>query len=147
MNLYDSHLIYNAIGIGYDARTIVYESDFIYNRVGLGYNADTLIYDSGFTYDNNYFSYGGANFAMAIAGTTIASELNRLANRGEYPLSSGYLSLTRAANVWAGTTNLPFMAALNFKNGTVGMGLGALLNSIAGTVGKSITDALRSVGQ
>jgi len=48
---------------------------------------------------------------------------SRLGIQGElkalYP-SAGTLDLQRAANAWAGTTNLDLLAALNAKAGTVG---------------------------
>ena len=80
------------------------------------------------------------------AGSTFTSELNRLANGGaSYPANSAYLPPTKAANVWAGTTGLSLVAALNYKNGTTGLGLLHVCNALAGTTLKSETDALRSM--
>ena len=80
------------------------------------------------------------------AGSTFTSELNRLANGGaSYPANSAYLTYEKAANVWAGTTGLPLVAALNHKNGSVGFALSHVCNALAGTTDKSETDALRSM--
>ena len=81
-----------------------------------------------------------------VAGTTFTSELNRLANGGvSYPANSAYRTATQAANVWAGTTGLPLLRALNVKNATAGFGLMHVCNALAGTTNKSSTDALRIV--
>ena len=53
--------------------------------------------------------------ATGTAGSSFASELNRLANGGTYPAISAYLAPTQAANVYAGTTGLALIAALNKK--------------------------------
>lgn len=80
-----------------------------------------------------------------VAGTTFTSELNRLANGGaSYPANGSYFTATMAANVWAGTTGLPLLRALNVKNGSVGVAMNAVCNTLAGTTLKSATDALRS---
>lgn len=78
------------------------------------------------------------------AGSTFASELNRLANGGTYPLLGNYLGIDHAANVWAGTTALSLVAALNARAGTVALELSHVCNVLAGTTALSETDALRS---
>lgn len=150
MILYDSPVTYDAPGFRYNAVTIIYNSELAYNFVGLGYDTDNLIYDSGFTYDSPYFVYGGVNFDEPRVGTTFATELNRLANMGEYPPISAYLTPTHAANVWAGTVGLTLIAALNHihddtKPLSQWLALRGVLNSIAGTTDLSETDALRSI--
>lgn len=149
MNLYDSPLEYNA-PVGYSVLTIVYDSNLTYDVAGLGYDTVTLAYESGFTYDSSYFVYGGANFDVPMASTTFTTELNRLANRANYPQIADYLTPTHAANVWAGTTGLTLIAALNHihndtKPKTEWLALREVLNSIAGTTDLSETDALRSI--
>lgn len=147
---YDSSITYNADGQRYDARSIIYETSLAYNHVGLGYNTLTVIYDSDFTYNSPYIVYGGARFDTPEPGTTFATELNRLANLGNYPAIADYLTPTHAANVWAGTVGLPLVAALNYvhdRNKSLSgfLPLRAVLNAIAGTTNLSETDALRSI--
>ena len=55
--------------------------------------------------------------AVGVAGSTLTAELNRLANGGTYPAITAYLDDQGAANVWAGTSGLGLVAALNKKNG------------------------------
>lgn len=85
-----------------------------------------------------------------VAGSTFASELNRLANAGTYPTLNNYLSPEKAANVYAGTTNLPLIEALNKKvdanrQPSAYKALNAVCNEIAGTTNLSATTALRSI--
>jgi hypothetical protein len=88
--------------------------------------------------------------ATGTAGSTFTSELNRLANGGTYPALSAYVAPTKAANVYAGTTNLALVAALNKRADANRQpnnykALGGICNELAGTTGLSPTDALRSI--
>jgi hypothetical protein len=88
--------------------------------------------------------------ATGTAGSSFASELNRLANGGTYPAISAYLAPTAAANDYAGTTNLALIAALNKaadanRQPDDYKALGGICNELAGTTGLSPTDALRSI--
>ena len=85
--------------------------------------------------------------ATGVAGSTLAGELNRLAgitNILEFQDEQG------AANVWAGTTGLALLGALNEK-AEAGRspkdfkGLNAVCNEIAGTTGLEAIPALRSI--
>lgn len=80
-------------------------------------------------------------------GSTLVDELNRLAGITdilEYQDEQG------AANVWAGTTGLALLGALNEK-AEAGRtpdnykGLNAVCNEIAGTTGLEAIPALRSI--
>jgi len=51
--------------------------------------------------------------ATGVAGSTLADELNRLANAGTYPTPDAYQSEQGAANNYAETTGLGIIAALN----------------------------------
>jgi len=88
--------------------------------------------------------------ATGVAGSTLTSEMNRLANGGTYPAITAYLALVGAANAWAGTSGLGLLGALNIKaDGSRQpddyLGLNAVCNEIAGTSGLSAVDALRSI--
>jgi hypothetical protein len=88
--------------------------------------------------------------ATGVAGSTLTSELNRLANGGSYPLLTAYLAPVGAANAWAGTDGKALMGALNYKADSDRqpdeyLGLNAVCNEIAGTTGLSAVDALRSI--
>ena len=102
------------------------------------------LYNAAITYNQVGFVYGDY-LHVPVAGTTFTTELNRLANLGIYPSYSTYKPPRTAANIWAGTTLLPLVAALNRKNNTVGVGLARVCNALAGTVGLSETDALRTI--
>lgn len=84
-----------------------------------------------------------------IAGSTLCSELNRLANGGTYPALTAYLDEQGAANKWAGTTGLATVGALNVKAGktdkTQYQDLVGICNTLASTTGKSAVDALRGI--
>jgi hypothetical protein len=81
----------------------------------------------------------------AVANTTFVSELNRLANGGAtYPSLPAFLTAKLAANVWAGTSNLELLAALNAKAGTTGLGLAQVCNVLGGTTNRTAIDALRA---
>ena len=88
--------------------------------------------------------------ATGTAGSSFTSELNRLANGGTYPAISAYLAPTQAANVYAGTTGLALIAALNKKADANRQpvdykAMGGICNELAGTTNLSPTDALRSI--
>ena len=85
-----------------------------------------------------------------IAGSTLCSELNRLANGGTYPVMTAYLDEQGAANKWAGTSGKGIIAALNYKASAVRQpsafkDLNGICNELAGTTGKSAVDALRTI--
>jgi hypothetical protein len=88
--------------------------------------------------------------AIGVAGSTLTSEMNRLANGGTYPAMTAYKALIGAANAWAGTSGLGLIGALNYKASSSRQpnnykGLNAVCNEIAGTDGLSAVDALRSI--
>ena len=77
------------------------------------------------------------------AGSSLTAELNRLAS------TTGKAD-QGAANVYAGTSGLGIVAALNIKASAVRQpsaykGLNAVCNELAGTTGKSASDALRTI--
>ena len=77
------------------------------------------------------------------AGSSLTAELNRLA-------STTGKAAQGAANVYAGTSGLGLIAALNLKASGVRQpsaykGLNAICNELAGTTGKSASNALRSI--
>ena len=77
------------------------------------------------------------------AGSNLTAELNRLA-------STTGKAAQGAANVYAGTSGLGLIAALNIKASGVRQpsaykGLNAICNELAGTTGKSASDALRTI--
>lgn len=84
------------------------------------------------------------------AGSSFTSELNRLANGGTYPALQNYMAPVKAANVYAGTTGLALIAALNKRADANRQpvnykALGGICNELAGTTNLSPTDALRSI--
>ena len=84
------------------------------------------------------------------AGSTLCSELNRLANGGTYPLMTAYLDEQGAANKWAGTSGKAIIGALNYKASAARQpsafkDLNGICNELAGTTGKSAVDALRTI--
>lgn len=88
--------------------------------------------------------------ATGVAGSTLTSEMNRVANGGTYPAITAYKALVGAANAWAGTSGLGLLGALNIKADANRQpnnykGLNAVCNEIAGTSGLSAVDALRSI--
>lgn len=88
--------------------------------------------------------------AQGVAGSTLTSEMNRVANGGTYPAMTAYKALIGAANAWAGTSGLGLLGALNIKASATRQpkdykGLNAVCNEIAGTSGLSAVDALRSI--
>jgi hypothetical protein len=88
--------------------------------------------------------------AIGTAGSTLTSEMNRLANGGTYPAITAYKALVGAANAYAATSGLGLLGALNYKADNTRQpnnykGLNAVCNEIAGTTGLSAVDALRSI--
>jgi hypothetical protein len=77
------------------------------------------------------------------AGSSLTAELNRLA-------STTGKAAQGAANVYAGTSGLGVVAALNKKASgsrqpSAYKGLNAVCNELASTTGKSAADALRTL--
>ena len=77
------------------------------------------------------------------AGSSLTAELNRVAG----PTGK---AAQGAANVYAGTSGLGLVAALNVKASGVRQpsaykGLNAVCNELAGTTDKSAADALRTI--
>ena len=88
--------------------------------------------------------------ATGYEGSTLAAELNRLANSGTYPDRTAFKEEQGAANQWAGTTVKELLAALNYKASSSRQpneykGLNAVCNELAGTTNKSAVSALRSI--
>jgi hypothetical protein len=88
--------------------------------------------------------------ATGVAGSSLADELNRLANGGTYPVTTAYESEQGAANAWAGTNGLGLIAALNYKASSTRQptnykDFNAICNELAGTTGLSGVVALRSI--
>ena len=87
--------------------------------------------------------------AVGAAGSTLCSELNRLANGGTYPNRTAYLGEAGAANKWANTTGLSLIGALNIKAGITDkklyQGLNKVCNTLAGTTGEEALVALRGI--
>jgi hypothetical protein len=88
--------------------------------------------------------------ATGTAGSSLADELNRLANGGTYPVMTAYESEQGAANAWAGTDGLGLIAALNYKASSTRQptnykDFNAICNELAGTTGLSGVVALRSI--
>jgi len=61
--------------------------------------------------------YNGTSYTLyGRPGSTLRDELNRLANRGEYPAYTSYKDEDGAVNVWVGTpSGTPLLSALNLK--------------------------------
>lgn len=83
-------------------------------------------------------------------GSPLCAELNRIANNGVYPDRDDFLEEQGAANVWAGTTGLGLLGALNYivdptRTDNNYKGLTAVCNELAGTTGLSDVDALRTI--
>lgn len=86
--------------------------------------------------------------ALGTSGSTLTAELNRLANGGTYPtLIQDYVDSTKAANVWAGTTGLDLVGALNVKAGNSRpeyKDLRGVCNQLGGTTDLAPAAALRA---
>ena len=89
--------------------------------------------------------------AVGNVGSPLAAELNRLANGGTYPDRTVFLDEQGAANIWAGTTGLATVGALNVKAGktspTQYLDLNGICNELAGTNGLAAPEALRRVSE
>ena len=88
--------------------------------------------------------------ATGTAGSTFTSELNRLANSGTYPVLTAYLAPVGAANLYAETSGLGLIGALNLeadanRQPNEYKALGGICNELALTTGLSPVDALRSI--
>lgn len=87
--------------------------------------------------------------AVGVAGSTLCSELNRLANGGTYPALTAFKGEAGAANIWAGTIGLSLIGALNVKAGITDkklyQGLNKVCNTLASTTGKEALVALRGI--
>lgn len=86
--------------------------------------------------------------ALGTSGSTLTAELNRLANGGTYPsLIQDYVAATKAANIWAGTTGLDLVGALNTKAGNARVDwkdLRGVCNQLGGTTDLAAAAALRA---
>lgn len=85
---------------------------------------------------------------LGTSGSTLVAELNRLANGGSYPALQTYVDDALAANIWAGTSGLDVVGALNVKAGNTQPNLKDLMgvcNQLAGTTGLAAAAALRQV--
>ena len=85
--------------------------------------------------------------ALGQPGSTLAGELNRLAGITDI---KQFQDEQGAANVWAGTTGLALLGALNEiaeagRSPKDYKGLNAVCNEIAGTTGLEAIPALRSI--
>ena len=109
-----------------------------------------------FTYNDVTLKYGdpsatyGGVLVDDYPGSTLRSELNRLANGGTYPLLTAYLAEKGAANKWAGVSGYEVQGALNRKAGKTDpstfLDIQAVCSLLAGTP-KTMTaiDSLRSI--
>lgn len=180
---YDSALlVYNSGASTYGgvvSNMLAYDWDSPYEDAAIGYEILRVDYNSALAYDGP-FPYGGS---VAVGGvsvpgnliqnTSFTAELNRLANDGYYPNPQDYVSATKAANIWAGTTGLALVGALNaihnrrssqptlvnydssyvynedFPYGGIifyqMLALRGVCNAIAGTTNLSSADALGSI--
>jgi hypothetical protein len=87
--------------------------------------------------------------SATYAGSTLVSELNRLANGGHaYPPRGQYLEEAGAADKWCGTTMGDVIGALNTKAGNTRMNfkeLNGVCNQLAGTSDLDAVTALRTM--
>jgi hypothetical protein len=85
--------------------------------------------------------------ALGKAGSSLTAELNRLAGITDV---AQYLDEQGAANVWAGTTGMPTVGALNIKAQAARTrdkfkDLDGICNELASTTGLAAPAALRSI--
>jgi hypothetical protein len=85
--------------------------------------------------------------ALGKAGSSLTAELNRLAGITDV---TKFLDEQGAANVWAGTTGMPTVGALNIKASSSRTrdkfkDLDGICNELAGTIGLAAPAALRSI--
>lgn len=84
---------------------------------------------------------------LGTNGSTLKAELNRLANGGTYPAIQSYVSITKAANIYAGTVGLAVVGALNVKAGNDRVNwkdLRGVCNQLGGTTDLAAAAALRA---
>lgn len=128
---------------------IKYNSPLIYNFVGLGYNETSTIYNSNLAYNNPYIVYGGEGLYVALFGRPLTYHLNRLA--GTLTNDLPQLPAQGAANTWAGTSGLALVGALNFVYASRNAGknfhydIQGALNALAGTTGLGIDQAASEI--
>lgn len=85
--------------------------------------------------------------ATGTAGSSLTAELNRLAGITDV---ANYLDEQGAANLWAGTTGLATVGALNIKVSAARTrdnfkDINGICNELAGTTGLAAPAALRSI--
>ena len=85
--------------------------------------------------------------ALGKAGSSLTAELNRLAGITDV---TKFLDEQGAANVWAGTTGMPTVGALNIKASSSRTrdkfkDLDGICNELAGKTGLAAPAALRSI--
>jgi hypothetical protein len=118
----------------------LYESDeWQYNFFNPLYNSDIL-------YNEDGVPYGGAH--GTYAGQTLVWQLNRLANGGFPRPTAQLVDVAKAANQYAGTSNMDVVGALNMKAGNQRgrwLDLAGVCNQIAGTFALDPSDALGQV--
>ena len=92
--------------------------------------------------------------ALGTYGSTLTSELNRLANGGTYPLISAYVDQAAAARAWAAQRSVTLtvtdtVGVLNqiagITNQADWLDYSGVCNYIAGTTGLPAAAALRAV--
>jgi hypothetical protein len=92
--------------------------------------------------------------ALGTYGSTLTSELNRLANGGTYPLISAYVDQAAAARAWAAQREVELtvtdtVGVLNqiagITNQADWLDFSGVCNYIAGTTGLPAAAALRAV--
>jgi hypothetical protein len=92
--------------------------------------------------------------ALGTYGSTLTSELNRLANGGTYPLISAYVDQAAAARAWAAQREVELtvtdtVGVLNqiagITNQADWLDYSGVCNYIAGTTGLPAAAALRAV--
>lgn len=125
---------------------VLYNNNYDYETDLLWYGGYNRLYESGLLY-NTPMLYGGGGY---ISQSTLCDELNRLANGGsEYPPITQYVDICEAANIWANTTKLDIVGALNVKAGISSKSdwknLAGVCNVLAGTSGLEAAAALRTV--
>jgi hypothetical protein len=92
--------------------------------------------------------------ALGVAGTTLNSELNRLANAGTYRITADMVGMAKAAQEWAAQRSVTLtvtdtVGVLNEIAGNADkskwLDFGGVCNQLASTSGLSAADALRAV--
>ena len=92
--------------------------------------------------------------ALGTYGSTLTSELNRLANGGTYPAISAYVDQAAAARAWAAQRSVTLtvtdtVGVLNqiagITNQATWLDFSGVCNRIAGTTGLPAAAALRAV--